>query len=42
MIKKFSNIFEIEKPENVIIQGDTNTVLAAGIASLKCNISIQI
>ena len=41
MIKKFSNIFEIEKPENVIIQGDTNTVLAAGIASLKCNISIS-
>lgn len=41
IIKKLSTIFEIEKPENVIIQGDTNTVLAAGIASLKCNISIS-
>ena len=41
IIKKLSNIFAIEKPENVIVQGDTNTVLAAGIASLKCNISIS-
>ena len=41
MIKKLSKILETEKPENVIVQGDTNTVLAAGIASLKCNISIS-
>jgi UDP-N-acetylglucosamine 2-epimerase (non-hydrolysing) len=41
MIKQLSNILETEKPENVIVQGDTNTVLAAGIASLKCNISIS-
>jgi UDP-N-acetylglucosamine 2-epimerase (non-hydrolysing) len=41
IIKKLSSIFEIEKPENVIVQGDTNTVLAAGIASLKCNISVS-
>ena len=41
IIKKLSKIFAIEKPENVIVQGDTNTVLAAGIASLKCNISIS-
>ena len=41
MIKKLSNLLEKEKPENVIVQGDTNTVLAAGIASLKCNIPIS-
>lgn len=41
IIKKLSSIFAIEKPENVIVQGDTNTVLAAGIASLKCNIPIS-
>ena len=41
IIKKLSNIFEIERPENVLVQGDTNTVLAAGIASLKSNISIS-
>ncbi|MDC0228761.1 UDP-N-acetylglucosamine 2-epimerase (non-hydrolyzing) [Nitrosopumilus sp.] len=41
IIKKLSNILETEKPENVIVQGDTNTVLAAGIASLKCNIPIS-
>ena len=41
IIKKLSKIFEVEKPENVIIQGDTNTVLAAGIAALKCNIPIS-
>ena len=41
IIKKLSKIFEMEKPENVIVQGDTNTVLAAGIASLKCNISVS-
>jgi UDP-N-acetylglucosamine 2-epimerase (non-hydrolysing) len=41
IIKKLSTIFETERPENVIVQGDTNTVLAAGIASLKSNISIS-
>ena len=41
IIKKLSSIFGIEKPENVIVQGDTNTVLAAGIASLKCNLPIS-
>ena len=41
IIKKLSSIFGIEKPENVIVQGDTNTVLAAGIASLKSNIPIS-
>ena len=41
IIKKLSKIFEKEKPETVIVQGDTNTVLAAGIASLKSNIPIS-
>ena len=41
IIKKLSKILEKEKPETVIIQGDTNTVLAAGIASLKSQIPIS-
>jgi len=41
MIRKLSKILEKEKPETVIVQGDTNTVLAAGIASLKSNISVS-
>ena len=41
IIKKLSKILETEKPETVIVQGDTNTVLAAGIASLKSNIPIS-
>ncbi len=41
IISKLSKIFEKEKPETVIVQGDTNTVLAAGIASLKSNIPVS-
>ena len=41
IIKKLSKILEKEKPETVIVQGDTNTVLAAGITSLKSHIPIS-
>ena len=41
MINKLSNFFAKESPDTVIVQGDTNTVLAASIASLKSNIPIS-
>ena len=41
IIKKVSIIIKKESPETVIVQGDTNTVLAASISSLKCNIPIS-
>ncbi|MBA4717689.1 MAG: UDP-N-acetylglucosamine 2-epimerase (non-hydrolyzing) [Nitrosopumilus sp.] len=41
IIAKLSKIISREKPDTVIVQGDTNTVLAAGIASLKSNIPIS-
>ncbi len=41
VIKKLSNILDQEKPDTVIVQGDTNTVLAAGIASIKSNIPVS-
>ena len=41
IIKKLSKILEKEKPDTVIVQGDTNTVLAAGISSLKSNIPVS-
>ena len=41
VIRKLSNILEKEKPDTVIVQGDTNTVLAAGIASIKSNIPVS-
>ncbi len=40
IIKKLSQILEKDKPDTVIVQGDTNTVLAGGIAALKSNIPI--
>ena len=40
IIKKLSQILEKDKPDTVIVQGDTNTVLAGGIASLKSNIPV--
>ena len=40
IISKLSKILSQEKPDTVIVQGDTNTVLAAGICSLKSNIPI--
>lgn len=41
IIIKLSQILEKEKPDTVIVQGDTNTILAAGIASLKSNIPVS-
>lgn len=41
IIAKLSKILLKEKPDTVMIQGDTNTVLAAGICSLKSNIPIS-
>jgi UDP-N-acetylglucosamine 2-epimerase (non-hydrolysing) len=41
MISKLPAIFERIKPDTVVIQGDTNTVLAASIAALKSNIPIS-
>ena len=41
MMIKLSTIFQKSKLDSTIIQGDTNTVLAAGFASLKNNIPIS-
>ena len=41
IIAKLSKILIKENPDTVMIQGDTNTVLASGICSLKCNIPIS-
>jgi UDP-N-acetylglucosamine 2-epimerase (non-hydrolysing) len=41
IIAKLPKILVKEKPDTVMIQGDTNTVLAAGICSLKSNIPIS-
>jgi len=41
MIIKLSSIFQQSKPVTTIVQGDTNTVLAASLASLKNNIPVS-
>lgn len=41
IISKLSKILSKEKPDTVIVQGDTNTVLAASICSIKHNIPIS-
>ena len=41
IIKKVSVIIKNESPDTVIVQGDTNTVLAASISSLKSNVPIS-
>lgn len=41
IIAKLSKILLKEKPDTVIVQGDTNTVLAAGICSIKSKIPIS-
>lgn len=41
MIQKLSTIFLQTKPDTVIVQGDTNTVFAGAIASIKCNIPVS-
>jgi len=41
MIQKLSGILLETRPDTVLVQGDTNTVLAGTIASLKCNIPVS-
>jgi UDP-N-acetylglucosamine 2-epimerase (non-hydrolysing) len=41
MLAKLPAIFDGIKPDTVVVQGDTNTVLAASIAALKCEIPIS-
>ena len=41
IITKLPKIFKKIKPDTVIVQGDTNTVLAASLASLKTKIPIS-
>jgi len=41
IITKLSQIFQDIQPETVIVQGDTNTVLAASICSIKLGIPIS-
>jgi UDP-N-acetylglucosamine 2-epimerase (non-hydrolysing) len=41
IISKLPAIFDQIKPDTVVVQGDTNTVLAASISSLKCGIPIS-
>ena len=41
IVGKLSKILFKEKPDTVIVQGDTNTVLAAGICSLKLGFPIS-
>lgn len=41
MIMKLSGIFLSTNPDTVIVQGDTNTVLAAAIAGIKCKIPVS-
>ncbi len=41
IITKLPNIFKKVKPDTVLVQGDTNTVLAASLASLKSEIPVS-
>ena len=41
IILKLSKILSEDKPDTVIVQGDTNTVLAASISSIKNNIPVS-
>jgi len=41
IIIKLTKILENEKPDTVIVQGDTNSVLAGGLSSLKSGIPIS-
>ena len=41
MMINFAKIFSQIKPDTVIVQGDTNTVLTAAISSIKCNIPVS-
>ena len=41
IIIKLSKILTTVKPETVLVQGDTNTVLAASLAAQKCKIPLS-
>jgi len=41
MINKISKILRKTNPQTIIVEGDTNTVLAGSIAGLKCNIPVS-
>jgi len=41
IIEKLSDIFLTTKPDTVVIQGDTNTVLAGAIAAIKCKVPVS-
>ena len=41
MILKLAKIFSKINPDSVVVQGDTNTVLAAAITSIKCGIPVS-
>lgn len=41
MISGLAKIISCVDPDTVLVQGDTNTVLAAGITSLKCSIPVS-
>ena len=41
IIGKLAILFNKIKPDTVMVQGDTNTVLAASIAALKCEIPVS-
>jgi len=41
IITKLSKIFEEEKPDTVIVEGDTNSVLAGAIGSIKSGIPVS-
>ncbi|MBM2820160.1 MAG: wecB, partial [Nitrosarchaeum sp.] len=41
IISKLPKIFKKIKPDTVIVQGDTNTVLAAALTSLKSEIPVS-
>jgi len=41
MIQKLANIFSKTRPDTVIVQGDTNTVLAGAIAGIKSKIPVS-
>ena len=40
IIAKCENVFKIEKPDIVLVQGDTNSALGAAIAASKLGLSV--
>ena len=41
MMLNLAKVFSKIKPDTVIVQGDTNTVLSSAISSIKCNIPVS-